>query len=219
MHPDVTTAAIKAAETLIKFRIAAAPVDPLPILKQLPGVIVVPYTEIAEKLGTDRKQILSTFEEAKDAVTFVENIRGRLKYFVIYNRRLPDYLRQRALARELGHILLGHDGSRPEDVRNEEALYFARHLICPRPVLHAVQQSGIPLTVEVVGNITGCYEKCISGMQKTPGANVPAQLNKIVREQFADYIADFLDYLRVVAGEDDTSLANFGTFMDGYCEE
>ena len=219
MHPDVTTAAIKAAETLIKYRISAAPVDPLPILKALPGVIVVPYTEIAEKLGTDRKQILSTFEEAKDAVTFVENIRGRLKYFVIYNRRLPDYLRQRALARELGHILLGHDGSRPEDVRNEEALYFARHLICPRPVLHAVQQSGIPLTVEVVGNITGCYEKCIAGMQKTPGAHVPAQLNKIVREQFADYIEDFLDYLRVVAGEDDTSLANFGTFMEGYCEE
>lgn len=216
--PDVTTAAIKAAETLIKYRISAAPVDPLPILKALPGVIVVPYTEIAEKLGTDRKQILSTFEEAKDAVTFVENIRGRLKYFVIYNRRLPDYLRQRALARELGHILLGHDGSRPEDVRNEEALYFARHLICPRPVLHAVQQSGIPLTVEVVGNITGCYEKCIAGMQKTPGAQVPAQLNKIVREQFADYIEDFLDYLRVVAGEDDTSLANFGTFMDGYEE-
>ena len=216
--PDVTTAAIKAAETLIKYRISAAPVDPLPILKALPGVIVVPYTEIAEKLGTDRKQILSTFEEAKDAVTFVENIRGRLKYFVIYNRRLPDYLRQRALARELGHILLGHDGSRPEDVRNEEALYFARHLICPRPVLHAVQQSGIPLTVEVVGNITGCYEKCIAGMQKTPGAQVPAQLNKIVREQFADYIEDFLDYLRVVAGEDDTSLANFGTFMEGYEE-
>lgn len=216
--PDVTTAAIKAAETLIKFRISAAPVDPLPILKQLPGVIVVPYTEIAERLGTDRKQILSTFDEAKDAVTFVENIRGRLKYFVIYNRRLPDYLRQRALARELGHILLGHDGSRPEDVRNEEALYFARHLICPRPVLHAVQQSGIPLTVEVVGNVTGCYEKCIAGMQRTPGAQVPAALNRIVREQFADYIEDFLDYLRVVAGEDDTSLANFGTFMEGYEE-
>ena len=68
MHPDVTTAAIKAAETLIKYRISAAPVDPLPILKALPGVIVVPYTEIAEKLGTDRKQILSTFEDAKDAV-------------------------------------------------------------------------------------------------------------------------------------------------------
>ena len=216
--PDVTTAAIKATETLIKFHISAAPVDPLPMLKALPGVLVLPFTEIAEKLGADRKQILSTFDEAKDALTFVENIRGRLKYFVVYNQRLPNYIQQRALARELGHILLGHDGSRPEDVRTEEAMYFARHLICPRPVLHAVRQSGIPLTVEVVGNITGCYEKCIAGMQKTPGAQVPAQLNKIVREQFTDYIEDFLDYLRVVAGEDDTSLANFGTFMDGYEE-
>ena len=216
--PDVTTAAIKATETLIKFHISAAPVDPLPMLKALPGVLVLPFTEIAEKLGADRKQILSTFDEAKDALTFVENIRGRLKYFVVYNQRLPNYIQQRALARELGHILLGHDGSRPEDVRTEEAMYFARHLICPRPVLHAVRQSGIPLTVEVVGNITGCYEKCIAGMQKTPGAQVPAQLNKIVREPFTDYIEDFLDYLRVVAGEDDTSLANFGTFMDGYEE-
>ena len=218
MTPDVTTAAIKATETLIKFRISAAPVDPLPILKSLPGVIVLPYAEIAADVGADRRQMLTTFSEAKDALTFVENIRGRLKYFVVYNQRLPNYIQQRALARELGHILLGHDGSRPEDVRTEEALYFARHLICPRPVLHAVQQSGIPLTVEVVGNITGCYEKCIAGMQKTPGALVPAQLNKILRDQFADYIEDFLDYLRVVAGEDDTSLANFGTFMDNYEE-
>lgn len=219
MTPDVTTAAIKATETLIKFHISAAPVDPLPMLKALPGVLVLPFTEIAEKLGADRKQILSTFDEAKDALTFVENIRGRLKYFVVYNQRLPNYIQQRALARELGHILLGHDGSRPEDVRTEEAMYFARHLICPRPVLHAIRQSGIPLTVEVVGNITGCYEKCIAGMQKTPCAHVPAQLNRSVRDQFADYIEDFLDYLRVVAGEDDTSLANFGTFMDGYTEE
>ena len=131
--PDVTTAAIKATETLIKFHISAAPVDPLPMLKALPGVLVLPFTEIAEKLGADRKQILSTFDEAKDALTFVENIRGRLKYFVVYNQRLPNYIQQRALARELGHILLGHDGSRPEDVRTEEAMYFARHLICPPP--------------------------------------------------------------------------------------
>lgn len=216
--PDVTTAAIKAAEALIKYRISAAPVDPLPILKALPGVIVLPYAEMAVNLGEDRKQILSAFPQSKDALTFVENIRGRLKYFVVYNQRLPNYIQQRALARELGHILLRHDGSRPEDVRNEEALIFARHLICPRPVLYAVRQSGIPLTVEVVGNITGCYEKCIAGMQRTPGADVPPQLNRIIREQFAAYIEDFIDYLRIVAGEDDTSLANFGTFMDNYEE-
>ena len=34
------------------------------------------------------------------------------------------------------------------------------------------------MSVEVLGNMTGCYERCLAGMRKTPGVKVPAELNR-----------------------------------------
>jgi Zn-dependent peptidase ImmA (M78 family) len=42
---------------------------------------------------------------------------------------MPFDIVRKALARELGHIVLGHDGTRPEDVRNQEAECFAKVLL------------------------------------------------------------------------------------------
>lgn len=221
MHqaPDYEQAAIKAAETLIKHRISAAPVLAMPILKTMRGVLVLSFDEMAETVGTAREDIVTLFgEENQDAVTIVQPGNGTLRYVVAYNQRLPVYLLQRALARELGHIVLHHDGSRPEEVRLAEAQCFARHLICPRPVIHAVQASGIPITVELIGSVTGCYKRCIEGMQKTPGAHVPPELNRIIKEQFADYIDNFLSYARIVKNDDHSERADFGTYMDNYEE-
>ena len=151
-------------------------------------------------------------------MTTVCNHGGRLVYIVAYNQRLPFYMLQRGLARELGHIVLHHDGSRPEDVRAEEALVFARHLICPRPLVKALQENLSPLTMETFGNVTGCYERCLLGIKKTPGAHVPAELNRIVRDQFAEYISNFLNCHAILTNGDITGEADFGTFMDNYEE-
>ena len=48
MTPDYQRAATKAAETLIKFGINTAPVSPLPILKRLPGVLVVSFQKLSD---------------------------------------------------------------------------------------------------------------------------------------------------------------------------
>ena len=144
---DYTRAAIAASEMLIRHGISTAPVDPLPIFKRTPGCLVLSFTEMSGKIGVDRDNLLSMFDvEQHDAVTSTHFEDGRLRYLVTYNQRLPLYLIQRALARELGHIVLGHDGSRPEDVRMAEAYTFAHHLLCPRPLLRAIQESGIPFT-------------------------------------------------------------------------
>ena len=45
MTPDYQKAAIKATETLIQYQIGTAPIDPLPILKKTPGVIVLSFEE------------------------------------------------------------------------------------------------------------------------------------------------------------------------------
>ena len=218
MKPDYEKAAVKAAETLIKYGIGSAPVLPLPMLKRMPGVLVVSFTEMSQFSGIDRKNIVTMFgDENQDAITSVYNKGGKLVYLVAYNQRLPIYMIQRSLAREMGHIVLGHDGSLPDDVRLAEAQTFAYHLICPRALVHAVQQSGIRFSVEVLGNMTGCYERCLQGMRHTPGVNVPADLNRQVRDQFSEYINNYLDYQTFVR-EDESVTADFGSFMDGYKE-
>lgn len=219
MTPDYDAAAIKAYETLIKYHITAAPIMPMPILKSMPRTLVLPFAELAIKLGVDREHIVSTFgSENSDIVTSVSTDDGELRYVITYNQRMPFYMLQRSLARELGHIILKHDGSKPDEVRKEEAWCFAHHLLCPRPLIKAIQDSGIPLTVETFGNITGCYERCLISIRKTPGAHVPASLNRIIREQFSDYISNLIDCKSIMIGEDETGLANLGTYMDNYEE-
>lgn len=218
MKPRIDLAATKALETLIRYHITAAPVLPLPILKSLPGVLVLSFAEMSQLSGVERKNLISMFGDGNnDAVTSVHSKGGKLAYLIAYNQRLPIYMIQRSLAREMGHIFLGHDGSLPDEIRQTEAQAFAYHLICPRPLIHAVQQSSIRLSAEVLGTMTGCYERCLSGMRKTPGADVPPELNRAVREQFSDYLENYLDYLSFVR-EDDSCTADFGTFMEGYRE-
>ena len=219
MNPDFDRAATAAAEILIKYGISTAPVDPIPIFKKAHGFNVVTFTEMSQMIGMSRQDLVSTFEaENHDAVTSVYIKDGHPHYLVAYNMRLPQYIVHRALAREMGHIVLGHDGSRPDDVRNAEALCFAHHLLCPRPLIHAIQESGAKITVEVLGNTTGCYERCLIGMRRTPATHVPPELNRKVRDQFADYISEFLDFQSYLSQGDDSMIANFGTFMDGYEE-
>lgn len=219
MTPDIDRAAIAACHTLLEYDISAAPIAPLPILKSLPRVFVVSFTEIAAQTGLDRNSMVMMLgPENQDAQTFVSELDGQLHYFVAYNQRLPFYLLQRGLARELGHIVLGHDGTRPEDVRATEALYFARHLLCPRPLIRLLQSRGVDLTMETVGNLTGCYERCMMGIRKTPGAHVPADLNRLVSALFSDYLDNYLNFHRVISHDDASARADFGTYMDNYMD-
>ena len=219
MKPDYQAAAIKATETLIRYNIGTAPIDPLPILKKVPGVIVLSFEEMSQKINVDRKKILDTIGcDNQDAVTTVFIDEGNLKYVVAYNRILSTGFIGRALARELGHILLGHDGSRPEEIRNEEAKCFAHHLLCPRPLIHLLQATGIRLTTEALGNITGFYDHCLSCIRKQPSVEVPAELNKKVSEQFMPYVMNLFEYQRYASLKDGSALADLGSYMDNYIE-
>ena len=219
MNPDFDRAATAAAEILIKYGISTAPVDPIPIFKKADGFNVVTFTEMSHMVGVDRQDLISSFDASNhDAVSSVYLKNGKKHYLVAYNMRLPQYLVQRALAREMGHIVLGHDGSRPEDVRMLEAMFFARHLLCPRPLIRAIQDAGIPITVETLGLITGCYERCLIGMQKSHGVHVAPELNAMLRQQFAPYVQNFADCRAILTISDDSPLVNFGTYMDNYEE-
>ncbi len=219
MTPDLDNAATKAYETLLLHHVTTGPIDPLPVLKTHQKCLVISFAEMALQMDLDRANLLGAISrENHDAMSFVKEINGNVMRFVVYNQRLPLYLLQRGLARELGHIILNHDGTRPEEVRTLEAQTFAYHFLCPRPLVKAVQESGVRFSTEVLGNMTGCFERCLSGMRKTPGVRVPAELNRLVREQFSDYLENFLDYQAIVSQTDDSRDADFGTYMDGYEE-
>ena len=212
-------AATKATGILIENGISHAPIDPLPVVKKYPGVMVVPFAEAASRVGMEREELLDLFgDESRAAVTTIQQADGKTRYVVVYNQRMPFVLLQRALARELGHIVLGHDGTKPVAVRMAEAYAFALHFLCPRPLIRALQESPYPLTVETLGNVTGCFGGCLEKMNRLPGANVPAGLNRKIKEQFADYLHDFMRYLPVLSKEDNSPVADFGSYMDNYEE-
>ena len=219
MKADYQLAATKAAETLIRYGISSAPVDPLPILKRLPGVFVISYQAMADDVDRNRRCVMDMFGETnQDAFTSVNLKNGKKQYLVTYNQQLSQMLVQRALARELGHIILGHDGTRPEEVRDEEAKCFAHHFLVPRPMIHAIRSAGAVLTTEVLGSLTGCYDFCLSCIRKSPAVSVSPELNRIVRDNFMPYILNFLDFQRYAARRDSSAPADLGTYMDGYEE-
>ena len=219
MTPDYERAAVKATETLIKYQIRTAPVDPLPILKQLPGVFVMTFAEASDKARMDRQDLLDLYGcDNLDAVTNVYISEDKKHYIVTYNRLLPSRIVDMALARELGHIVLGHDGTRPEDVRQEEARCFAHHLMCPRPLIHALSASNLRVTEDMVRNVAGFPDCCFSCIRKQPGVFVPAELNRIVRDNFMPYILNFFEYQRHASKYDGSALADLGTYMDHYEE-
>jgi len=219
MKPDYERAALKATETLIKFGVRTAPVDPLPILKSLPGVFVMTFAEASDKVHMNRQELLDLYGcDNLDAVTNVYISEDKKHYVVTYNRMLPSRIVDMALARELGHIVLGHDGTRPEDVRQEEAKCFAHHLMCPRPLIHAITASNLRVTEELVRSIAGFPDQCFLCIRKQPGVTVPADLNRIVRGNFMPYILNFFEYQRHASRYDGSALADLGTYMDNYQE-
>ena len=219
MTPDYQTAAIKAAETLIRHNIRTAPVLSLPMLKNTPGVLVFSFEALAHQVEKDRRCVIDTFgDRNQDAFTTVLMRDGHPQYIVTYNQLLPHVLIQRALARELGHIVLGHDGICPESVATDEVKCFAQHLLVPRPLIYAIQAAGIRLTVDVLKNLTGCSDRCIACMRRLPGVSVPADLNRAIRDQFMPYFLNFFEYQRNASFRDPSALADLGSFMDGYEE-
>lgn len=121
MKPDYQRAEQKAKE----LRESGADC-PLQILRSLQNVAATSFADASARYGIDRETLLSMFDsDNQDAITMFRN--G--SYLVIYNQELPCRVIRNAVARELGHIVMEHDGSRPEDIRMEEANYFAKKFL------------------------------------------------------------------------------------------
>ena len=219
MMPNYDLAAIKAMETLIQNGITETPVDSLSILLKYPGVRVISFKKFAMEAKMERQDLVPLFGGNQDAATFhldmpIEDV----KYVVVYNMRLPYEIIWRGVARELGHIVLGHDGiTRPSDIRRAEAMCFAHHLISPRPVIRMLQDS-VPLTMNVLAATTGCSDECVDDLRVIPGTHVPKELNREVKDLFSRGINEYIRFYRAAKKADKSPLIDFGTYMDDYEE-
>lgn len=219
MIPDFDKAATMAMKTLIDNGITETPIDTLSILLKYPGVRVISFTKFATQAGIEREELVPLFGANQDAATFNldMNIEG-VEYVVVYNMRLPYEIIMRGIARELGHIVLGHNGiTRPYEVRMAEAMCFAHHLISPRPVIRMLQDS-LPLTMNVLTATTGCSEDCVDELRNIPGAHVPKEINNKVKDLFARGINEYIQFNKAAKKEDKSTLVDFGTYMDNYEE-
>ena len=218
MTPNYEAAAIKAMELLCANQITETPINPMPIMLNYPGVRIIPFTRMAADAGIQRQDLIPLFGDNLDAATFLLNMEiSDVRYVVVYNMRLPFEIIWRAIARELGHIVLGHDGStRPTEVRMAEAMTFAHHLLCPRPIIRLIQESGTPLTVSVLAHTTGCSEECVEDMQKIPGVHIPADLNRRVKGLFSRGINEYIRFHSVT--RDISPVVDLGHYMDFYEE-
>ena len=218
--PNYESAALSAMELLIVNQVTETPVNPLPILLNYPGVRVMPFTQMASRAGMDRDDLVPLFGGNQDAATFHldMDIPG-VRYVVVYNMRLPFEIIWRGIARELGHIVLGHDGAtRTADARLAEAMTFAHHLLCPRPVIHMIQESDMSLTMSVLSNTTGCSDECVEDMQTIPGVHMPKGINRQVRDLFARGIGEYIRFYMSSPMVDKSPLIDLGSYMDNYEE-
>lgn len=145
MRPDYRRAAEKATETFSQYKMDADNIEPLRILRKLDNVMLVEYS-ISEMVdGIDFPDSTVTLDSDKDAVTLVNRINGKLKYITIYNRKVSVERLTLALARELGHVILEHDGNTPEFVWLEEANCFAHHFLCPLSLIKPVKEKTVKI--------------------------------------------------------------------------
>lgn len=218
--PDLESAAVKAMEILISRNITETPINALSILLDQENVRVVPFTKIAIEAGIRRRDLVPMFEANQDAATFHLTMPDMqdVNYVVVYNMRLPHEMIRRGIARELGHIVLGHDGAtRTKEARFAEAMCFAHHLLSPRPVIRLLQESA-PLTMNTLAQTVGCSGDCVDDMQKIPGVYVPKETNLQVKNLFAKGIREYLRFHLASPIPDRSPVLDLGTYMDNYEE-
>ena len=218
MIPDFNRAATAAMQILIDNQITETPISSTQILLNYPHVRVMSFANMADNQEIDRDDLVPLFGINQDAATFRLDM-DDVQYVVIYNMRLPYEDIRRAIARELGHIVLGHDGqTRSTEVRKAEALCFAHHLLTPRPIISMIQQSTIPFTLNVLVHTTGCSADCVEEIKEIPGTSVDPELNRNVKKLFEQHISEYIRFHQTSQKADNSPVIDFGSYMDNYKE-
>jgi hypothetical protein len=178
---------------------------------------VVSFADVSDSSGISHHEVVQNlFGQNRDAITSIHHESGKPEYVIAYNSLLPFAAVQRALAREMGHILLGHHDN--SQTNAAEAACFMHHLLCPRPLIYTVQATGIRITEDLFSMLTGVCDQDLMAMRRIPETSVPASMNRFIRNTMFPFVINFFEYYQTVSMNDGSAIADFGSYMDGYEE-
>ena len=203
MIPDLDKAARAAADASA----LSSGSDPLAVLQSLPNVLLIAFESSAGMLC------------GQDALTLVDRKGEHLHYIVLYNSALPNYQLRRALARELGHVFLRHDGASPEYIWSEEADCFAFHFLCARPSVPVLYRP-----------LYDSLSMSFKDMRTFPSLDALRQAIADERTRFSYYVGKNVDYTLddvQISALDDDLIAGWKNYSSvsvaghtvGYCGE
>ena len=180
-YPDYHRAARLAYRTLLKLRINKLPVDILGICKRCKNTKVMTFRE-ADKEFPDYSGFLIGGGPSESAFTIRIEIDGGTCNFILYNDDMMFNSLQRlrfSLAHELGHK------DEHSFICEAEANYFAQHMLCPAPVVEAMNlsdDSKIFLFTKVFG-VFRSVARIVLG-SKSLMADVDPDMQKGIRDLF-----------------------------------
>ena len=184
-YPDYLRAARLAYRTLLKLRIDKLPVDILGICSQCKNTKVMTFRNAEIEFGLPDGYFISNgpSESAFNNHRQIGDIRQNI---ILYNddRMANSLPRLRfSLAHELGHVLMKHEGN--SMIFEMEANCFAQHLLCPAPVVEALDlqdESKIFLFTSTFG-VSRSVARIVLG-NKNPMRDVDPDMRQGMRELF-----------------------------------
>jgi len=183
---DCITAATQALRALNKYKISKTPIYSQQIIQESSLATMIAFGDEVQN-ETFKSQPLAIITEHKrkpDAYTYLFQVAkdapiGRLNL---------------TLAVELGHIYLGHSHKMLDKESERSGQCFAIHLLFPRPVIRLLQERGFVFTERTFSMIFGYCDWCLNGIINAEPVAVSAELNRLVKEQFAPYIDTLEEY-------------------------
>ena len=202
MNPNYESAAAKAYDTRTRFGSS----NPLQILRQLSNVLTISFES-------------SDMPVYQDSFTCVDGN----NYIVFYNASLSPVLLRSALARELGHVILQHDGKDPEEVWLEEATCFAYHFLCPSPsvsitIKYRPDRSSVSMSFKDMQTFDSIFSL------KEAVADEQTRISRYIGQSQTTYTPDDVQILSMNADDIFGHWKNYSTVLVagrpvGYCGE
>ena len=182
--PNLARAARMAYRALLARSAGTLPVDPLDFLQACRNTRVLTLQAAAEALGVPAEDLAGLFAAGVAAVTLQQRDAERAAYIVVYRPEGNPARLRFTLAHELGHRILGHEGSDP--AAEAEADCFASHLLCPEPALQQLlARFGGRIAPEQIA--AACYVSygCALTVLRRERPDLPADLLTAVGRLFA----------------------------------
>lgn len=216
---DCTTAATQAYRALIKFNVCRTPIYPQQILQASNRATIISYEdeeELDDVCGTNA--IISTSQSDLVMSSVIADDEEHEQYLFTVKRNAPLGKLKLAIAVEMGHIYLGHGVNMlGSEKAIREAECFALHLEFPRPMIKLLQEHGVILTKTTFSRIFGDCEWCLDNILKADPVKVSPELNRLVKEQFTQYV-NRLEDIGIFLIEPKGEELDLSRYMAGYEE-